>query len=470
MVYLPRYVAFKSKFHGLYLRYVNDEASSIHTFLASSEENVVSPYTKFELETANCDSSLVNIRCCYNNKYLVSLSSDSSFIAAKAEKIEEDKSKWACTLFKPIYDSAEKAYRFRHIYLGFDIYLLRITPVYTNCLVADSSGTCVKLCDLNTIIDWETLVTLPKHVAFKGDNGCYLRARWMNDYGFLEFETTDIGDPAVPMETFTTKDGSIRIKSNYIGKFWRRCHILNSILAESTDVTNIDSNTLFWPTKIDNNTIALRNLGNNCFVKRSSYPLVVNGLRPLVRTIDQYSKFQIEEAVISRDIYDVHFRPSDARIYDQSLLVMATGTATNKTEVPNTVGLRLKYTDTKSSTWNASVSLKLGVKTKIQTKIPFFVGGEVEISAEFSGAYQWGKSVTKSRDLETTYHVTVPPMTSLIVSLLATQGTCDVPYSYTQRDVLIDGEIATSHLDDGVYSGTSCYNFTYQTKKIPMPA
>ncbi|XP_022150381.1 uncharacterized protein LOC111018558 [Momordica charantia] len=304
-------------------------------------------------------------------------------------KTEEDKSKWTCTLFQPIYDNTEQAYRFRHVHLDLFVTLSTIPDdVFINFLYTDVAGFPDKYCDLSTIIDWETLVTLQKHVAFKGDNGCNLRARWMNNYGFLEFETTDIGDPAVPMETFTTKDGCICIKSDYIGTFWLCSDVTNDILARSTDVTDADPNTLFWPIKLDNNTIALRSLNNNRFIKRSSYPLVENGLCPLVKTIDQYSKFQIEEVVLSRDIYDVRFRPSDARIYDQSLLVMATGTATNRIEVPNTVGLHLKYTDTKSSTWNASVSLKLGVKTKIQTKIPFFVGGEVEMSAELSGAYQ----------------------------------------------------------------------------------
>lgn len=55
-------------------------------------------------------------------------------------------------------------------------------------------------------------------------------------------------------------------------------------------------------------------------------------------------------------------------------------------------------------------------------------------------------------------------MSTVTVSLLATQGTCDVPYSYTQRDVLTTGDTVTYYLDDGVYRGVNSYNFTYNTK------
>ncbi|KAG6575365.1 hypothetical protein SDJN03_26004, partial [Cucurbita argyrosperma subsp. sororia] len=120
--------------------------------------------------------------------------------------------------------------------------------------------------------------------------------------------------------------------------------------------------------------------------------------------------------------------------------------------------------------WNSSVSMKLGVKTTIQTGIPFIFEGKVEISAEFSGQYQWGETKTTSKAVETSYQVTVPPMTTVIVSLLATKGTSDVPYSYTQRDTLINGDTKTSQMDDGVYKGVNSYNFKYETKSKPITA
>ncbi|XP_022150379.1 uncharacterized protein LOC111018555 [Momordica charantia] len=466
MVQLPRHVALKSKYNANYLRYLN-EASPVQTFLQYSGDTVLSPYTKFDIEQAKCDPSLVNIRCCYNNKYWVSLPSDHNYIVAQADKTEEDKSKWNCTLFQPIYDNTHHAFRFRHIYLGFNIVLWRVGPPYGDCLRAQWSDPDRDLCDLSTIIDWGTLLSIPKYIAFKGDNGCFLSSRWIEGHQYHQFASNDIGDPTIGMETFITKDGSIRVKSNYFGKFWRRSP--NWIWADSTDTSTNNPDTLFWPTKVDNNNvIALRNLGNNNFIKRLTTEGKTSCLNAAINTIDETARLQMVEPVLRREIYNVNYRLADSRVYDQIPLVMATGDATNRTQVANTMNLNLSYTETKSSTWSSSVSTKLGVKTTLETGVPFIADGKVEISAEFSGSYQWGETKTTSQTLGTTYQVTVPPMSTVIVSLLATKGTCDVPYSYTQCDTLINGETKIYEMDDGVYTGINCYNFKYEVKSKPL--
>ncbi|KAI9078668.1 hypothetical protein K1719_039417 [Acacia pycnantha] len=145
---------------------------------------------------------------------------------------------------------------------------------------------------------------------------------------------------------------------------------------------------------------------------------------------------------------------------------MATEVAINRTQEPNNAEVKLSYTETKSSTWNANVSLKLGVKTSFQTGVPLIAKGKIEISAEFSGAYEWGETnKTSSTILETVYKVIVPPMTKVTVSLLATMGSCDVPFSYTQRDTLTNGQQVTYNMDDDIYTGMNSFNFKYETKQ-----
>ncbi|KAI9112662.1 hypothetical protein K1719_016328 [Acacia pycnantha] len=67
--------------------------------------------------------------------------------------------------------------------------------------------------------------------------------------------------------------------------------------------------------------------------------------------------------------------------------------------------------------------------------------------------------------LEPVYKVTVPPMTMVTVSLLTTRGSCDVPFSYTQRDTLTNGQQVTYNMDDGIYTGINSFNFKYETKQ-----
>jgi len=459
---LPRFVVLKSKYNNKYLRYINEDVE-VHGFLQFSGEEVVSPYTKLEVEMAKSGGGLVHIRCCYNNKYFVRWQMD-HWIAAGADEPEEDQSKWSCTLFEPIFVDGDV--RFRHVQLGCYACLWRVSPPHDSCLYAGSPEPNKELCDVVTIIDWDSLLILPKHVGFKGDNGSYLSGRTIDGHPYLQFASSDIGDPTVGNEVFTTPDGSVRIKSNPFGRFWRRSP--NWIWADSDDSTNNDPDTLFWPIKVGNNVVALRNLGNNNFCKRLTVVGVTNCLSADISTISKEASLEVEELVISRSIYDVNFHLMDGRIYDQHVLPIANGEAVNMTQEPRTIDVKLPYTDTKTSTWNSSVSLKLGVKTTLQSGVPLIAEGKIEISGEFAGEYQWGETETSTNAVEAVYKVTVPPMTTVKVSLLATRGSCDVPFSYSQRDTLTNGEQVTYTMDDGVYTGVNSFNFKYETKEFKL--
>ncbi|KAA8544868.1 hypothetical protein F0562_019737 [Nyssa sinensis] len=261
-----------------------------------------------------------------------------------------------------------------------------------------------------------------------------------------EFASNDIGDPTVGNEVFTTRDGSLRIKSNHFGKFWR-CSP-NWIWADSDDTSSNNSDTLFWLIKVDNRVVALRNLGNNNFCKRLSTEGKTDCLNATISTISREARLEVEELVLSRTIYNVNYHLMDASIYSQSVLTMANGTATNRTQEPSTY--------------------ELGIKTSIQTGVPLIAEGKIEIEAEFTGEYQWGQTNESSTGVETVYTVTVPPMTMVKVSLLATKGSCDVPFSYSQRDTLISGQKITSTMDNGVYTGINCFNFKYETQQVNL--
>ncbi|KAI8553378.1 hypothetical protein RHMOL_Rhmol05G0011000 [Rhododendron molle] len=446
-----------------------------------SGEEIVSPYTKFQIETAsNGDHGFVHIRCCYNNKYLVAKSiSDDSYIIAGADEPNEDQSQLSCTLFEPIQIDGEggtgssstttTAARFRHVQLGqYLTYPVTNNMAYKACLVAESSSTNSEGLDVFSIMDWESLLILPKYVAFKGDNGLYLKGHWISGHKhqYLEFSCSDNGDESVGNEVFFTKDGSVRIRNNHFDRFWRRN--TDWIWADTYDTTSNDLNTLFQPVKVGDNIVALRNLGNNRFCTRLTADGKTNCLNAASTTISKETRMVVEELIISREIYNVNFRPLDARIYNQNIIVLATQPATNSTEETHTSTLNLTYTDTKSRTWNGSVSLKLGVEISIDSGIPLIEEGKIVVTTEFTGSYEWGETVSTETQVESNYTVPVPPMTKVTVSLLATQGSCDVPFSYTQRDTLMNGEKLIQNLDDGVYTGVNCFNFYYDTKEEPL--
>ncbi|KAA0039951.1 uncharacterized protein E5676_scaffold266G00970 [Cucumis melo var. makuwa] len=484
MVYLPKFAALKSKYNNKYLRYVNEKSSPVRTFLQYSGDEILTPFTKFEFEKAQSDPSSYHIKCCYNNKYLVSASSsDHHYIVAGADQKQEDKSKWTCTLFRPTYDNYHQSFRFSHVYLGSHVVLWRFHAPYGECLRAQSSyHTKDHPCDLNMVINMESLIALPKFLAFTGDNGLYLREikRGSNNVPYLQFGSSSVDDSTIRMESFITKDGSTRFKSSHSGKFWRCDHtsnyfvILDYSTYDNDNNTQRSTDTLFSPTQISPNVVALRNLGNGNFVKRYSSGNDQNFLFAERNEIDAFAHLRMTELVRSREIFDVAFHLSDAKIHNQSVVALATKSATNGTGKPTNVKLNIPYTNTSYCTWTSIISTKqVEVKTVIKSEVPLIVDGKIfSTASDYFGEYKWGETISESENTNgITHEATVPPMSNIIGTLYATKGSFDIPFSYKQSDILFAGNNNNPvefSLDDGVYHGTNYYNFQYDIKIVPI--
>ncbi|CAN6694659.1 unnamed protein product [Malus baccata var. baccata] len=250
--------------------------------------------------------------------------------------------------------------------------LWRNSPPYDSCLIATSGASNSDLCDACLIVNWDSLLVLPKYVALKSNNGMYLSAQGIERHPYLQFKSDDIGNPTVGNEVFHAGDGSVRIKSNHHGKFWRRSP--NWICPDS-GLNNKDM--LFWPVKLDGKFLALRrNLGNNFFLGE------YNCLNAAVPTITQDARLELEEVVVSRSFYNVNFNVLDARVYNQRVVTMATRDAINRAKEQNTVDMKLSYKEIRSSTWNTNVSFKPGIKTTMETGVPLIAHGQIEVSAK----------------------------------------------------------------------------------------
>ncbi|XP_022157621.1 uncharacterized protein LOC111024281 isoform X2 [Momordica charantia] len=389
---IPRYFALKSKHNTNYLRYINEYDDRIGGFLRFSGQRLVSPYTKFEVEYSDLGKGYVHIRCCYNNKYWVRQSSKSSYIVATANQADEDLSKWSCTLFEPIYDNRQKAYRFRHVQLDQIVFLSHSNDQYNDCIVAKAERevevlpmvTIRKADDeiyaLSTLVDWDSLFILPKHVAFKGDNGQYLSF----SSPYLKFSSSDVKESSVVQEIFPTKDG------------------------------------------------------NNHFCQRLTIEGKTSCLHAGAITITKESRMEVVEVVISRTIDNVEYRINDAQIYGQKVVSMGKGTAVNKTKETDTVTFQFKYEEKNKKNWSSSVSSKIGVSvtTNFQVGVPMVAKGKIEVSAEMETEYEWGETHKDKNVKEFTYPVIVPPMSKVKIHALIKQGMCQVPFSYRRTDVL----------------------------------
>ncbi|PQP96960.1 uncharacterized protein Pyn_18686 [Prunus yedoensis var. nudiflora] len=447
---LPRFVVVKSNHNKKYLRYLKIEDGEVDApsgFLKFTGEEAGSHYAKYEVEMAKSteNKGFVHIRCCYNNKYWVSVNGMDKFegdvlIVAGADEPEEDQSKPSCTLFEPVYvdpiddedddnkpdDKAEddleedsQVVQFRHVQLG------RYTCLHNDSdalvLFGGSNSTTddpnnLESRDVCTVVNWESLVILPKHVVFKGDDGNYITAQMSEHYG-------DDDDGDGPHLMFHE---------------W--------IWADAFNPTARDKNykdTLYKAIKLSDKAIALINVGNNNYCKR--YASGICALSANVPNLSIFSHLKVEEPVKSRTIYNVKYRLDHARIYITKLTSKSPREAVNFTQETTTVTLNSR-----------------------RSAIATHEGGlnKVEISDGFKGDVQWGETEAYQTEVETVCVVDVPAKSVLKVRLLATTASCDVPFSYSRHDTRTNGQVhVTNDLDDGFYSGINAFNFKYNTKE-----
>ncbi|KAL8466118.1 hypothetical protein ACS0TY_035288 [Phlomoides rotata] len=283
-----------------------------------------------------------------------------------------------------------------------------------------------------TYVDWDSLVMIPKHVAFKGDNGKFLKAEKCQGYNYLQFKSEDHNDGYSAHEVSLHHDGYIRIKSEYYNLFWRRSP--NWIWGDSSDKSGYDVDTLFWPVKLDDHTIALRNAGNNYFVKRLTTEGKTDCLNAAVSGITESAKLVVEELVLKRNVYNVRYRMEDARVYDEKPYLAGIGTAINDSDIEATLTVKVAYDVTESSTFTRTHSLTVGAKTTFETGIPGIVDGKIEFSLDYTFTNAWGTTKAERKAAEGTFSIKVPPKSRATVSYIGTHGKCSVPFSYTQKD------------------------------------
>lgn len=466
---LPPTIALKSTKFNKYMNYSSDSDSEQHGFLKVNGANVFSSLAKFEVFAANTGTGLVHIRCRHNKKFLRRRKEDDVYLSPEADEPEEDKSKWSCTLFEPqaAEDGNPDKVRLKHVHAN----------QYARAW-DDSGEKFWRLHDdpsdehIFDVIDLELLLILPKHVAFKSNNYRYLQVA---DENQLRFICSDKGTSESWFEVFTDGDGRATIKvfndcsNNYLrfgGKDYG-----SLIFADGDKGSSWKRPSQFWPIKIDANTVALKCLDNNKFCSRHTGD-THDGLNANHNTcsISNFSRLMLEELVLSRKIYNTKFDLDNAITYGETPVNMATANASNSTAADNTVEFKLTYSDSTSTTWSDSHCWMVGMSVSASFDIPIIGGGgEVTISGEYSKSYEWGSTITSENTLETTYTVTVPAHTSISVSLMATRGMCDVPYSYYQRDVLYNGKTAIYKKDDGLFTGVNSYNFHYVVTTVKDP-
>ncbi|KAI3855616.1 hypothetical protein MKW98_020586 [Papaver atlanticum] len=460
---LPKFIIIQSNFNHRYLHFEKDNPT-VADALRFDGDYSYGLETRFEVVRATTGKGLVHIRSLNNNKFLVNSEGHNSWITATAVKPEEDQSSQCCTLFRPVYldSNSNKIVRLLHVHTSYYVAFF-LGPNHGNgCLNLISNSQLTDQRDLLTILDWQSIVVLPNLIRIKGDNGKHLRV----DGGrrFMHYNNHVANSPDFEFEVFPSRNGGICLKSIESGKYWRLDDNSWWVFANGCSPTDHHVNTVFIPTRLDDQTVALRSLARNEYCKRVSTGANSNSLAVHMAYVDECSPMVIEEPVLSRTIDNVIYCLTDAKIYDEHVVALANEEVRNKKQQhPDTVKLNLRHTETYTREWSASVSFGLSVKTSLSVGLPTVGELKVETTYEFKTSYQWGGRNEDKLEMGSEYTVTVPPMSSVKVSLMATRASCDIPFSYTQRDVLTNGSIKVYHKNDGLFKGRNAYNYRYES-------
>ncbi|XP_076932044.1 uncharacterized protein LOC143597420 [Bidens hawaiensis] len=406
-------------------------------FLRFNEPEILSPRVKFAMESIGW-----HIGC-----------KDEIWVGASANKPEEDRTKIGCTLFQ-VSRSGTQGFCFidiaRNLNLGSN----------DNGLAAMSW----RETEFH-VVDWETLVILPSRVTFRSEDpdGNYLCSRVIEKwYNYHRFESgLDVGDPLVAYELFPTREGNYRVKNLHFGNFWRRSP--NWIWANADDNDN-SNDTLFSFVKLDKDIFAIRNLGNNRFCGGLTTEGKEDCLNAQYDNISRQTNIKVEERILRREISDIRYRLADSRIYQEELKELAYAFGINDSPDHDST-IILEYFESDSNTSHC-LSVTLDVTTSLEASVPLITTVGLELSTELGRTHEWGVSETTERTRTATYTVVVPPLTTMKVTHKCSKAASDVPFSYTQRDLLTTGEWISIDKDVGVFKAVNTFNFHFQSEKV----
>ncbi|KAK8571613.1 hypothetical protein V6N13_047278 [Hibiscus sabdariffa] len=93
------------------------------------------------------------------------------------------------------------------------------------------------------------------------------------------------------------------------------------------------------------------------------------------------------------------------------------------------------------------------------------MGERLRYLVKFKKLPSGGDTKTSTTVVEVVHKVVVPAMTKVTVNLVATKGTCDVAFTYMQRDTLYDSSLVTSEIEGNMYTGSNYYNIDFVSRE-----
>ncbi|KAL1551606.1 hypothetical protein AAHA92_19427 [Salvia divinorum] len=457
---LPKAIAIKSQdFKDRGHIYRKDDNGAV----ALGEEDVFSTKARIEVEQAKTDSKYVNLRFSYTNRYMHRTSDGSWAMAAVSTKPQEDMSEPSCTLFEPVKVDDDGVFYLIHAQSGGRLVVDSASLLfYVDFDLFSTTQGYLSAVDLDSLVRLPTRVT----VAFIGDNAKYLKAfDYLNTY-YLQFSSDVPYDTLSRHQVAQMPDGHVRLTSIHWIKLWRLASD-DWVLADTKDEK--DADTLFWPVKIDDSTVALQAANGKFCQRRVAKGLMTGSLAAVASSPTKEAGMQVNEMVVLSAIHNVRYQTEYARIYNEAPYKAWSTTVVNDSDEEESMAVSFNYQDSWDYTFARSFKLDTGVPAVIDAAVPI-IGKEGSIdqkSYRINAPLHWNASKAITTVVPARGMVRVPAKSSVEVSYVGTRGTCNIPFYYSQvNNVVIFPPNVMPMLDvfegvDGIYTVTNVYDFRF---------
>jgi len=288
-------------------------------------------------------------------------------------------------------------------------------------------------------------------VYIRDRNGRYLSVRPGPVYGTLTFREGDAditsAFQAVPRGSRYSFQGS---NSNYIMRYyngWLSCD--NSETGASYQIITVTSNYAYLQ---DNYTGPAR---------FPSSDLDGNGRPICYDYIKDSSRFEIVQAAIKNEIFDVNYDISGAQIREATPVIALSTSVRNDSDGDANQTLTYSYEKSKVGTWNNTAGVTLGVSTTFSAGVPFVASAEFEVSVSASYSHEWGGEEGETETISSSTTVTVPPKKKARATIIIRNAQIDVGFTYKERILWMNGQ-SEEKVKTGVYKNVDSWHVDVQ--------
>ncbi|PBK93639.1 Aerolisin/ETX pore-forming domain-containing protein [Armillaria gallica] len=299
--------------------------------------------------------------------------------------------------------------------------------------------------------DPDTTYLLPKWVYIRDRNGRYLSVRPGPVYNTLTFREGDAditsAFQAVPQGSRYRFQGS---NSNYIMRYyngWLSCD--NPETGASYQIITATGNYVYLK---DNYA------GPACF---PSSDLDKDGSPICYDYIKDSSRFEIIQAAIKNEIFDVNYDISGAQIREATPVIALSTSVRNDSDGDANQTLTYSYEKSKVGTWNNTAGVTIGVSTSFEAGVPFVASAEFEVSVSASYSHEWGGEEGETETISSSTTVTVPPKKKARATIIIRNAQIDVGFTYKERILWTNGQ-SEENVKSGVYKNVDSWHVDVQ--------